>query len=54
MVIAIDVKAEDEKFLRFTRQVLDNNERTTALTVNEIIFLRNRYREGKKFDEVTI
>lgn len=47
-------KKVDTKFEKFVEDVLLANNRTALLSANEIAFLRNRHKEGKSPENVTI
>lgn len=54
-MVTIPSKKRDVKFDKFVEDVLECNERNYAsLTSNELAFLQNRYKEGKKADTVVI
>lgn len=53
-VIAIDQVKKTEQFEKWYHAVMMANERTAPLSANEMIFLKNRFNEGKNPNDVVI
>ena len=54
IVVPIDIIKPNEKFDRWVRQVLEFNERSAPLSENEVVFLKNRFNQGKQTTDVVI
>lgn len=54
MVVAINENKTNARFEKWYHAVMMANERTAPLSANEMIFLKNRFNEGKNPNDVTI
>lgn len=57
-MVSIGIKAAspalEDKFAAFVAAVLTKNQRTTELTNNELVFLRNRFKDGTKAKDISL
>lgn len=57
-MVSIGIKSAspmlEQRFADFVAKVLTHNQRTSDLTDNELVFLRNRFKDGTKPKDISL